>query len=135
MLRAVLDVNVLVAALISASGTPAQILRSWRDGAFELIVSPNLLAELKRVLAYPKIARYVPAADAKAFLAAVSRNATMADDPITGTFHTADPGDDYLLDLAASQNAIVVSGDSHVLELATELPIYTPADFRGLLAG
>lgn len=135
MLRAVLDVNVLVAALISASGTPAHILRAWRDGAFELIVSPALLAELRRVLAYPKIQRYVSKEDAAEFLDALERDAVAADDPTSATFHTADSADDYLLNLAATQRAIVVSGDAHVLALAADLPIRTPAEFRALLEG
>ena len=37
MLRAVLDVNVLVSAVLSATGAPAQLLRAWRDGEFELV--------------------------------------------------------------------------------------------------
>jgi putative PIN family toxin of toxin-antitoxin system len=128
-LRAVLDVNVLVSALLSPSGVPALILRAWRDGQFELIASPMLLAELERVLAYPKIARHVSAPDAAAFIAAVARNATIGEDPDTVRFRTADPADDYLVNLAASHNAIVVSGDAHVLSLAGHLPIQSPAEF------
>ena len=89
--------------------------------------------ELERVLGYPKIARYVPATEAHAFLVALERNATMATDPDTGNIRTADPADDYLVNLAASQRAMVVSGDAHVLALASELPIRTPAEFRALL--
>src|SRR5688572_21241700 len=134
MVRAVLDVNVLVAALLSASGTPAQLIRAWRDGEFELIVSPALLAELERVLTYPKIAQRVSADDAREFVDSLARNSSVAEDPLQGTYHTADPADDYLLNLAASQRAVVVSGDAHVLALAGELPIHSPADFRALLA-
>jgi predicted nucleic acid-binding protein len=41
--------------------------------------------------------------------------------------------DDYLLSLAASQRAILVSGDAHVLALAAQLPIRTPAEFLALV--
>jgi predicted nucleic acid-binding protein len=54
-LHAILDANVLIAALLSPRGSPARLLRAWMNGAFELIVSPGLLAELERALAYPKL--------------------------------------------------------------------------------
>jgi predicted nucleic acid-binding protein len=37
--RAVLDPNIIISAMLSASRAPAQILREWREGAFELIAS------------------------------------------------------------------------------------------------
>lgn len=40
-----------------------------------------------------------------------------------------DPGDDYLLALAYAQKAVVVTGDSHLLEIGTGAPICAPADF------
>jgi len=43
VLRVVLDVNVLVSGLLDRPGPPAQILRAWYAGAFELVVSPLLL--------------------------------------------------------------------------------------------
>jgi putative PIN family toxin of toxin-antitoxin system len=63
-LRAVLDVNVLISALLSRTGTPAGLLLAWQDGRFELIVSPGLLAEFTRALTYPKLRRLIPASDA-----------------------------------------------------------------------
>jgi predicted nucleic acid-binding protein len=42
---------------------------------------------------------------------------------------SADTEDDYLLALAASQQAHVLSGDRHLLQLADELPIHRPAEF------
>jgi hypothetical protein len=54
-LRAVLDPNVLISALLAPAGTPAAILRAWSAGAFELVASPLLLAELERALAYPNL--------------------------------------------------------------------------------
>jgi len=40
-----------------------------------------------------------------------------------------DPGDDYLLALAESEHAILVSGDQHLLTLADDLPIQTARAF------
>jgi predicted nucleic acid-binding protein len=42
--RAVLDPNILIAALLSPAGAPAQLVGRWLGGAFELVVSETLLA-------------------------------------------------------------------------------------------
>ncbi len=129
-LRAILDVNVLISALISPSGGPARLLLAWQEGRFELIVSPALLAELRRALAYPKLERLIPPADADAFVAWLSRSAVLVRDAAAPSpIYAADPDDDYLLALAAEQRAQLVSGDGHLLALAGDYPIQGPADF------
>lgn len=133
-MRAVLDVNVLISAILSSRGNPARLLIAWQAGAFELVVSPALLAELARALAYPKLARLIPAADADAFRAWIARSAVLAADPEVGPpIHSVDPNDDYLLALAAAERAILVSGDGHLTVLADRLPIRTPAEFLASL--
>ena len=47
-MRAVLDPNVLISALLAPKGAPGQVLAKWVIGEFELVVSPLLLAELER---------------------------------------------------------------------------------------
>lgn len=111
------------------------MLLAWRRGRFELIVSPALLVELQRVLAYPKLRRLIPAADADAFVAWLARSATVAQDPHDPpSMRSADPGDDYLLALSAAQNAVLVTGDGHLLALMDEFPIHAPAGFLSRLA-
>lgn len=129
-MRAVLDANVLISAALSPRGTPARLLLAWQAGAFELVVSPQLLAELRRALAYPKLARLVPPADADAFAAWLGRAAELAADPPgPPPFRTEDPGDDYLVALAAAERAVLVSGDGHLTVLAGRIPVRTPAEF------
>jgi len=55
--RAVLDPNVLISALLSPAGAPAELFTRWFAGEFELVVSPALLEELERALVYPEIRR------------------------------------------------------------------------------
>jgi putative PIN family toxin of toxin-antitoxin system len=131
-LRAVLDPNVVVSALIGPAGVPADVLRAWRDGEFELIVSPALLAELGRVLGYPKLRERIDERDGAALIDWLTRSASVADDG-PSALHSADPGDDYLLALAASANALLVSGDKHLLALGDRAPIYKPAEFLELV--
>ena len=133
-LRAVLDPNVIIAALLSPAGSPAAVLVAWQAGDFELVASPGLLAELERALGYPKLRKRIDEADAAAVLDWLNRSATIASDPDGAPPHRSeDPGDDYLIALAARERAALVSGDRHLLALADELPIYSPADFLALL--
>jgi predicted nucleic acid-binding protein len=46
-------------------------------------------------------------------------------------FFSADPKADYLIALAYSQKALLVSGDSHLLDLTGGAPICAPADLLG----
>ena len=126
-MRAVLDPNVLVSAVLSRTGTPAVVLRSWIEGAYELIVSPALLEELERVLAYPKIAKKVSPHEARELLDVLRLHAVTLDDPdVAPPIQSRDPADDYLTSLAASAQAVLVSGDAGLLGLADRMPVYRP---------
>jgi putative PIN family toxin of toxin-antitoxin system len=127
--RAVLDPNVLIAAVLSPDGAPAQLLRRWLGGEFELVVSEALLAELERAFAYPKLRREVDAGDAAAFVGVLRRGAAPAADPVATGDRSADPADDYLVALAEAERAVLVSGDRHLLDLADDLPIQTTRAF------
>jgi putative PIN family toxin of toxin-antitoxin system len=66
--HAVLDVNVVVSGLLSRDGAPAAVLRALEDGEFDAVASPQLVTELTRTLAYPKLRRRISADDAAAIL-------------------------------------------------------------------
>jgi uncharacterized protein len=133
--RAVLDVNVLVSAILSPTGAPARLLLAWQTGAFELIVSPALLAELARALGYPRLRRLIPATEADAYLEWLERSAAVAHDPDgPPPVRAVDPDDDYLVALAADQRAMLVSGDRHLLALGEDFPVVTPAGFLTTIA-
>lgn len=133
-MRAVLDVNVIVSALLSRDGTPATLLRSWTQGAFELVVSPGLLAELGRVLRYQKIRDRILPDEARSLIDWLERSATVVDDPEgSPPVSSPDPGDDYLIAIASEARAVLVSGDDHLLGIRADVPIMSPRDFRTLL--
>ena len=130
LVRAVLDVNVLISAALSAAGPPAQLLRSNRNGAFELITSEMLIAELVRSLGYPKLRKRIPAGKASAYVSWVRDHGTVAEDPSEPPpVRSPDPDDDYLLALAIASRSVLVTGDQHLLGLSEDLPIVTPAAF------
>ncbi len=129
-MRAVLDANVFVSALIAREGAPGRVVALWLAGEFELVVSDTLLGEVRRTLARPKIRRRVSAADADRFLGVLRELAEHALDPEgPPPVRSSDPGDDYLLALAARERVPLVSGDAHVLALGDRLPIFTPREF------
>ena len=128
-MRAVLDPNILIAALLSRSGPPGQIVARWLAGEFELVVSETLLAELERALAYPKLRRRVSADEAAELISILARAAVLAPDPPAPARRSADPGDDYLLALAEATHAVLVSGDRHLLDLAGTLPVQSARAF------
>jgi putative PIN family toxin of toxin-antitoxin system len=129
-MRAVLDPNVVVSALLSPTGAPAHVLRAWIDGACELIVSRALLGELERVLACPTIAERVTESEAAEVIALLRHGATQVDDPSEGpSTRTPDPDDDYLVALAEHARAMLVSGDKHLLGLGRQLPVASPRAF------
>lgn len=53
MIRAVLDTNVVISALLF-SGPPSQLVPAWQSGRLRPVVSAPVLDEYIRVLAYPK---------------------------------------------------------------------------------
>jgi len=128
--RAVVDVNVLISAMLSARSPSAEVVRSCRDGAFELVVSELLIAELTRALAYPKIRKRIRAQKAGAYISWVRDHGTVAEDPPDPPqVRSPDPDDHYLLALAISRRSYLVTGDQHLLGLGGDLPILTPAEF------
>ena len=132
-MRAVLDANVIISGLLSPRGAPARLLVAWREGAFELIVSPSLLAELDRVFAYPKLSARIDTGEARSLIDLLSRLASLVEDTDDAPARSADPADDYLLALAAATDALLISGDRHLLALADDFPILRPARFLTLV--
>lgn len=121
MIRAVLDCNVLISALIQPEGPSAKILGVLNRQGFQCILSPAILEEARRVLRYPRIKRRLVLSqdEQEAFLSALSVLALWVEDvkpeqPIV----TEDPSDDIYVQAAVQGDAgFVVSGDEHLLKL------------------
>lgn len=130
-MRAVLDPNVLISALISPAGTPGGLVDAWASEQFELVVSPALLGELRDVLSRPKFRRWVTEQAAAKYVAAFGSGASVVDDPQRPLHLSPDPDDDYLIALARVAEAdYLVSGDRHLTALIDPEPlVLTPAQF------
>lgn len=120
-MRAVLDPNVLVSAAISERGVPAEIVRRWEGGEFELVVSAEILFELSEVLRRPRFRRYLTEAEALDYVLRLHDGAAevseeLPKDVVRGV--TRDPDDDYIAGVAYQGGAdVIVSGDKDLLDL------------------
>lgn len=133
-MRAVLDVNVLISASFAAEGAcSSALLARWLAGEFELVASEVLLDELRRALAYPKLRSRISGGQAEAFVDLLRRGTTVAASRDTPPpRRSRDPGDDYLVALAAATDSILVTWDGDLLALG-ELPVESPPAFLARL--
>jgi uncharacterized protein len=136
-MRAVLDTNILISALISSAGNPAIIYNAWEDGKFTLLSCTELLDELRATLQKPRVADLIKPYTAGRLVNQIKR---LAEDvgPLPRVKRSPDPNDDFLLAMSEAGRAdYLVTGDkSGLLSLhrhqATR--ILSAADFRALLA-
>jgi putative PIN family toxin of toxin-antitoxin system len=120
VIRVVLDANVLASALINRSGVPGEILRRiFQDPEIVVVVSPEIVAEIRRILEYPRIATRAGLTKAviEDFVERFLGVAAMVPDRRSKGI-SADPDDDkYLLAAREGVADFVVSGDHHLLDL------------------
>ena len=80
----VLDTNVLASGVLGfhrSNSVPGMLLRRWRAGAFTLIVSEHILAELVRTFANPFFTSRLSAQQIEAALAALRAGAVSSPSP------------------------------------------------------
>jgi len=138
MIRAVVDTNTLISGLISPLGASAQITRRWRQGEFLLLTSPALLAELRRVLKYPRISDRLgwSGEEHTQFVESFETLALITPGVLTLPGVTRDPKDDPVVACAVEGKAgFIVSGDQDLLVLGTygKVRMVTPREFLALL--
>ena len=129
---AVIDTNVLVAALITPGKDtpPARIVRGMLRGAFPFVISDALLAEYRDVLNRAKLrkAHGLAPSDLQDLLVELTQLA-MVLAPATGPA-APDPGDQHLWDLlAARDDLVLVTGDKLLSMSAWRQRIVTPQQF------
>ena len=114
-MRLVVDTNILVSALLSATSLPARIILLWRAGRFDLLTAAEQLDEFARVTRYPKIReRLTPAVAGR--LVNDLRALAVTLDPLPAVDVSPDPDDNYLLAIAMAGSAdFLVTGDKRDL--------------------
>ncbi len=133
-MRVVIDTNVIVSRSITNKGASASIFDLWLQGAFDLIVSEDILAEYRRALGYERtrkrhgytfsqIDQFIGDIRKAAMLVIVSEPLDVMED---------DPDDNKILECAVTGGAdYIVSGDRHLLNLRhyRGIQILPPAAF------
>ena len=116
MLRAVIDTNVWVSALLNPKGYPALVLDAFRHGRFEPILSSPLIDELIDVLSRPRVVKKyeISTDEAAAYAALIIERSKVVSLP--GILQLCrDPRDDAVLETALVGRAdCLVSRDDDV---------------------
>ena len=137
-MRVVVDTNVIVSGVIVPHGAPRRILEAWHAGQVTMVTSETIIAEVARVLHYPRIReRYnLTEDDIAVVIDSLRTDAEM----VAGLYEvhrSTDPADDMFLACALEGRAeYIISGDVHLLEIGHYhgVLIVTPRQFAVVLA-
>ena len=128
-MRIVLDTNVLMSGIFFG-GVPGQILAAWREGRFELAVSPDITDEYVRV--GERLAQRFAGIDVQVILDLIVRNAEIVPSTALPGPVCDDPDDDKFLACAlAARVDLIVSGDKKLLAVSgyEDVAVATPREF------
>jgi uncharacterized protein len=139
MITAVVDTNVLAsgfAGFSKQSSAPGWILRTWRQGYFELVSSRHILTELERAFQAPYFRQRLAAEQVAGALLLLRREAifTETNTQIHGV--ATHPEDDLILAAAVSAKAeYLITGDKKLQELRTceGVTMVSPREFLDIL--
>lgn len=141
LFRVVVDTNVLISGLLSATGNPKRIIDGWLAGEFTLLTSDDMLEECERVLGYPKLQEglklaTIPRDQFMAMLRTEGEGVEVTGLDLSGVVR--DPFAEIVLGCALSGNAdYLVSGDEDLLTLGeyAGVKIISPREFVQVLEG
>lgn len=129
--RVVVDTNVLISALLSPQGKPAQTMRRLADMGATLLLSRVTFLELASRLARPKFDPYRTTEQMDQYLEWLAELAEWVR-PLVSIEDCRDPDDNRFLEvLVDGDGDLLITGDSDLLQLHPyeERPILTPVDF------
>lgn len=127
--KVVIDTNVFISAF-GWRGTPWNVLDLVRRGSIINHTSGELLDELRRVVAYPKL-KFSEALQAD-IIEFVFANSLLVDSTPVSDIAIADLDDLKVVECAVGAKAdFIISGDPHLLDLGhcKNISIVSPADF------
>lgn len=131
-MKVVLDTNVLLSGLMFPEGTPGRIVAAWIEARFEVVFSLDQLAEIGRVLEYPKIRSKLGWDDEQIelFIKQLYLRAEVVEPGPLSVDIPRDASDAPILaTLVTAKAELLVTGDSDLLALSGKYPIETPVEF------
>jgi len=140
MIRVVIDANQFVSALLKPVSNPAEVIRLAREGKIQLIMSPQIMEEIRAVLSYPKIVKRhrLTSEQIDLFLKKLTKVAIITHSGQKLDTVKEDPSDNKYLECAVEGRAeYIISGDSHLINLKTfrGIRIIEPAPFLKVVSG
>jgi uncharacterized protein len=138
VLRAVLDANVYASAAIRPEGPPGLVIQRFlRDGAFELVLSAAIVAEVLGALAYPKVRRLLGVGlDAALWFEDILVLADLvADVPIVAGVCADRDDDKYVAAALGGRASFIVTGDRKLLAIGeyANVAVVSPRVFLDIL--
>ena len=118
--KAVIDTSVMVSVAFAKEGLTKELRDMIAEGAFQLVTSKEIMAELYRVLHYPRILRqFKPAKEElEDFIGMILERALLTEGRVTIRKIEEDPSDDMFLACALEGKAdFIVSRDPHLRNL------------------
>lgn len=134
-MKVVIDTNVLVSGVFFG-GTPARVLEAWRDGSIELVVSPEILEEYRRV--GERLAEKFEAVTLGPFLELLATHAEIVEPVSLPRQISRDPADDVFIACAVAGGCrYIISGDKDLLDVASyrKVAIVAPREFLDSVLG
>lgn len=128
-MRFVLDTNVFVSGVFFA-GPPFDILKAWRVGQVEIVVSAEILDEYRRVGI--ELSEEYPTVDLTPFLELLISHASVVHAPPLDERVCSDPDDDKFVACAlAGRSKFICSGDKALLKISgyKGISVVTPRVF------
>ncbi|HKP52746.1 MAG TPA: putative toxin-antitoxin system toxin component, PIN family [Chloroflexia bacterium] len=137
-MKVVIDTNVVISRALSNKGAPARIIEQWVSGAFELVISEDILAEYQRALGYEHIRkrRIAIPDEISTLLSKIKEVGTFVVPDDALDVISRDPDDNKFLECAIAGGAdYIVSGDAHLLNVGQYegIQILSPATFLTML--
>lgn len=113
---------------------PAQILKAWEEGDFQLVVSEPILRELKSTLEKPYFQKYIPSQQLAGTISLFREEAVLTSINILVNGVTTHSEDDLIIATALSANAdYLITGDKPFLQKVGPtyhgLKLLNPVDF------
>ncbi len=127
--RIVVDSNVVISGLLFG-GPPARVLSHLIEGSVLCFTSLPILDEIRNVLRRPKFG--LSPEQSLSFVEELHALCRVVNPTERVHVIEADPDDNIVLECAMAANAsIIVSGDSHLLDLGQwrDIQILSPSDF------
>ena len=136
-LKIVLDSNVWISGLIW-EGKPGQILRAAQYNKLRILISEEIIAEISRVLKYPKLKNdYEPAGLSREdIIALIVKLAIVIQVTEKVDVVYEHPADNKFIECALAGKAnYVITGDKHILKIGAykKIKILTVSDFLQIL--